>query len=343
MFCRRMGIRTSLAVPIDEISKSARNVFGRGKLMRVLVVGAGAVGGYFGARLAQAGRDITFLVRGERAKQLNTDGIRVVSPHGDLTMPVKVVLADQLKKPFDIIFLSMKGFALDQAMNDFAIAVGPNTTILPILNGMRHMETLSTRFGEEAVIGGVCMVSTEMDKDGRIVQLSEVQKLSYGELNRQITPRIEQTDEVFRGAGFDTQLSTDIVQGMWEKWVQLAAAGAITCLMRGDIGEVARAPGGIEFSRAILLECIAIATVCGHRPTPQFQQQQIATLTAEDSKFTTSLYRDLLRSNHIEVDAILGDLLKHAQAHSVEATLLRAAYTHLSVYENRKQQSPRGA
>ncbi len=311
--------------------------------MRVLVVGAGAVGGYFGARLAQAGRDVTFLVRGERANQLKADGIRLTSPHGDLTMPVKAAVADELREPFDIIFLSMKGFALDQAMNDLAAAVGPNTTILPILNGMRHMETLGNRFGRESLIGGVCMVSMEMDKNGRIVQLSEVQKLSYGELNRQLTPRIEEADEVFRDAGFDTQLSTHIVQDMWEKWVQLAAAGAITCLMRGDIGEVARAPGGVAFSRAILLECIAIATVCGHRPSPHFQQQQITTLTAEDSTFTTSLYRDLLRGNRIEVDTILGDLLKHAEAHNVEAPLLRAAYTHLTVYESSKQQSPRKA
>jgi len=308
--------------------------------MRVLVVGAGAVGGYFGARLAQAGRDVTFLARGERAKQLSTDGIRLTSPHGDLTMPVKAILADELKESFDIIFLSMKGFALDQAMNDFATAVGPKTTILPILNGLRHMETLGNRFGRGAVIGGVCMVSTEMDKDGRIVQLSELQKLSYGELDRQLTPRIEEVDETFRGANFDTQLSIDILQGMWEKWVQLAAAGAITCLMRGDIGEVARAPGGVAFSRAILLECIAIATVCGHRPSPHFQRQQITTLTAEDSTFTTSLYRDLLQGNRIEVDTILGDLLKHAEAHNIEVPLLRAAYTHLSVYESSKQQSP---
>ena len=305
--------------------------------MRILVVGAGAVGGYFGARLAQAGRDVTFLVRGERARQLDTDGIRLTSPHGDLMMPVKTVLADELKESFDIIFLSMKGFALDQAMKDFAAAVGPDTTILPILNGMRHMDTLSTRFGKDALVGGVCMVSTEMDKDGRIMQLSEVQKLSYGELDRQLTPRIKEVDETFRDAGFDTQLSIDIVQGMWEKWVQLAAAGAITCLMRGDIGQVARAPGGVEFSRALLLECIAIATVCGHRPPPHFQQQQITTLTEEESTFTTSLYRDLLRGNRIEVDTILGDLIKHAQTHNVEVPLLRAAYTHLSVYEKSKQ------
>ena len=311
--------------------------------MRVLVVGAGAVGGYFGARLAQAGRDITFLVRGERAKQLKTDGVRLTSPHGDLTMPVEAILADELRESFDIIFLSMKGFALEEAMNDFAPAVGPNTTILPILNGMRHMETLGNRFGRESLIGGVCMVSTEMDKDGRIVQLSKVQKLSYGELDRQFRPRIKEVDETFRGAGFDTQLSIEIVQGMWEKWVQLAAAGAITCLMRGDIGQVARAPGGVEFSRALLLECIAIATVCGHRPSPNFQQQQIATLTEGDSKFTTSLYRDLLRGNRIEVDTILGDLLKHAQTHNVEVPLLWAAYTHLSIYEDSKHQSRRGA
>jgi 2-dehydropantoate 2-reductase len=309
--------------------------------MRVLVVGAGAVGGYFGARLVQAGRDVTFLVRGGRAKQLKSGGMRIVSPNGDLTTPVKMMTAAELKEPFDVILLSVKGFALEAAMSDFAAAVDSSTTILPVLNGMRHMDTLISQFGTEAILGGVCMVSTEMESDGRIVQLSGVQKLSYGERYQQLTPRIRAIDETFRNAGFDTELSSNIVQDMWEKWVQLAAVGAITCLMRGNIGEVATVPGGIECSRSVLFECIAIATVCGHRPSALFQQKQIATLTAADSKFTSSMYRDLVHGNRVESDTILGDLLRHAQAHNIEVPLLQAAYTSLAVYEQRQRQSPR--
>ena len=111
--------------------------------LRILIVGAGAVGGYFGGRLAQAGRDVTFLVRPSRAKQLSRDGLRIISPHGDAVLSPKLISADKIDAPYDIIFLSVKAYALEAAMNDFAAAVGPETMIFPVLNGMRHIDILT--------------------------------------------------------------------------------------------------------------------------------------------------------------------------------------------------------
>ena len=156
--------------------------------MTILVVGAGAVGGYFGGRLAQAGRDVTFLVRPSRAKQLRRDGLRIISPHGDAVLAPKLVSVEEIDKPYDLVFLSVKAYALEAAMNDFAAAVGPETMILPVLNGMRHVDLLTKRFGEDAVIGGVCQVASEIDDAGRIVQLADFQQLVYGERNGEMTP-----------------------------------------------------------------------------------------------------------------------------------------------------------
>ena len=206
--------------------------------MRILIVGAGAVGGYFGGRLAEAGRDVTFLVRPSRAKQLGQDGLRIISPHGNAVITPKLIGAEQIDTPYDLVLLSVKAYALEAAMNDFAAAVGSETMILPVLNGMRHIDLLAKRFGEHSVIGGVCLVAAEIDGEGRIVQLADFQHLVYGERNGETTPRLKTLDATLQGAGFDARLSTDIMQAMWEKWVQLASLGAITCLMRGTIGEI---------------------------------------------------------------------------------------------------------
>ena len=229
--------------------------------MKILVVGAGAVGGYFGARLAQAGRDVTFLVRPSRAQHLRSEGLHIVSPHGDLTLQPKTITAEELRDPFDIIFLSVKAQALDQAIKDMASAVGPDTMIYPVLNGMRHMETLTRRFGERTVLGGVCMVSTDLDEQGRIVQITPMQKITYGELSGEITSRIRSFDETMRNAGFETELSTGIMQAMWHKWVMIASLGLVTCLLDGPIGEINAVPYGEQTILQALDECAAVGAV----------------------------------------------------------------------------------
>src|SRR6266704_5101481 len=299
--------------------------------MRILIVGVGAVGGYFGGRLTQAGRDVTFLVRPSRAKQLGRDGLRIISPHGDAVLTPKLVSAEEIDTSYDLVFLSVKAYALEAAMNDFAAAVGPETMILPVLNGMRHVDLLTKRFGEYAVIGGVCQVASEIDDAGRIVQLADFQQLVYGERNGDTTPRLQTLDATLQGARFDARLSTDIMQEMWEKWVQLASLGAITCLMRGAIGEIVAAPGGADLSLKVLDESAAIATACGHKPSEALLSRHAGALTAPGSQLTSSMYRDLRKGAPVEADHILGDFIERGTARGIATPLLKAAFIHLPV------------
>jgi 2-dehydropantoate 2-reductase len=303
--------------------------------MRILIVGAGAVGGYFGGRLAQAARDVTFLVRPSRAKQLSRDGLRIISPHGDAVLTPKLVSADEIDTPYDLVFLSVKAYALEAATNDFAAAVGPETMIFPALNGMRHIDLLTKRFGERAVIGGVSFVAAEIDGQGRVVQLADFQHLLYGERNGEITPRLKTLDATLQGAGFDARLSTQIMQAMWEKWVQLASLGAVTCLMRGTIGEIAAAPGGTELSIDVVNESAAVATACGYKPSEKVLSRHTAAMTAPGSSLTSSMYRDLRKGAPVEADHILGDFIDRGSAHGVAAPLLKAAFVNLRVYQDR--------
>jgi 2-dehydropantoate 2-reductase len=301
--------------------------------MRILIVGAGAVGGYFGGRLAQAGRDVTFLVRPSRAKQLGRDGLRIISPHGDAVLTPKLVSAERIDTPYDLVLLSVKAYALEAAMNDFAAAVGPETMILPVLNGMRHVDLLTKRFGEHAVIGGVCQVASEIDDEGRIVQLANFQQLVYGERNGETTPRLQTLDTTLQGGGFDARLSTEIMQEMWEKWVQLASLGAITCLMRGAIGQIVAVPGGTDLSLKILDESAAVATACGHKPSEALLSRHAGALTAPGSQLTSSMYRDLREGAPVEADHILGDFIDRGTARGIATPLLKAAFINLRVYQ----------
>jgi 2-dehydropantoate 2-reductase len=274
--------------------------------MRILVVGAGAVGGYFGAFLAQAGRDVTFLVRAKRAEELRTRGLQVISPRGNLTIQPKTILASQIDSPYDLILLSVKSYTLDSAIRDFAPAVGPQTTIIPMLNGMRHMDFLSDRFGKSAVLGGVCMVATELDAENRILMLAPFQNITFGELDGKHSARLDHVYATLSGAGFDVTISDHIQQDMWQKWVQLASLGAVTCLLRGSIGEIVSVSGGAEASLAALHEAADIATACGFPPSPEFMKQKMADHTAAGSPLTASLYRDLKKNFPVEVDSIVG-------------------------------------
>jgi 2-dehydropantoate 2-reductase len=304
--------------------------------MRILVIGAGAVGGYFGAHLMQCGRDVTFLVREKRAEQLRRTGLQVVDTVQDsaFTVQPKLLLAAELRarpETFDLILVSTKAYSLAAAMEDFAPAVGPQTAVLPLLNGMAHLDTLTARFGKDAVLGGSTRLAADLDAEGRVVSMDKVfHDLHYGELDKQVTTRVQAMDATLRGCGFDTELEPDILAFMWNKWTLLSALGAITCMLRGSIGAVAAVPGGLETARAILAESVAIATANGYRPPENFLAGVTARLTAAGSDLTASMYRDMMKGAAVECEQILGDLLK--RSHGVSAPLLRAAYAQLGVY-----------
>jgi 2-dehydropantoate 2-reductase len=213
--------------------------------MRVLVVGAGAIGGYFGGRMLSAGRDITFLVRPKRAAELAGAGLVIKSPHGDVTLKnPPTVQADKLTEKFDVVLLSCKAFDLEDAIKSFAPAVGPRTSIIPLLNGMNHLDALDAKFGTERVLGGLCAIAATLNEAREVVQLAPMQSINFGERDGQMSDRVRAILEVFASGNFGAVASEHIMQDMWEKWVFLASLAASTCLMRTSVGNILAAPGG---------------------------------------------------------------------------------------------------
>src|SRR5882672_6001012 len=238
--------------------------------MRILVVGAGAVGGYFGGRLLQANRDVTFLVRERRAAQLRETGLVIRSHMGDLHVPgPPVVLAADLRQSYDLILLSCKAYDLAAAIDSFAPAIGPGTAILPLLNGMRHLDLLDERFGAARVLGGQCLISAKLDDRGSILHLNDSHLLTFGERERNRSPRIDGIAAEMGKARFELRASSVILLEMWEKWVFLATLAGITCLMRGTIGDIAAA-GGAHLAVDLLEECRSIAASAGFAPRAEF-------------------------------------------------------------------------
>lgn len=308
--------------------------------MRILVVGAGAVGGYFGGRLSEAGRDVTFLVRPRRAAELAGEGLTIKSPHGNVTLAEPAtILSDNLRSSFDLVLLSCKAYDLAGAMDSFAAAVGPETMILPLLNGMKHLDMLDDRFGRSRVLGGRCVIAATLDDERAVVHLNNSHTLSFGERDRGLSDRIRSVAGVITDAGFDARLSEHIVQEMWEKWVFLAALAGVTCLMRAPLGDITAAPGGGAAILSLLEECRAVAEAQGHAPRPASMEQARATLTAEGSPLTASMLRDIEGDARIEADHIVGDLLRRSSlddARRGKSSLLAIAYTHMKAYEARR-------
>ena len=305
--------------------------------MRILIVGAGSTGGYFGARLVQAGRDVTFLVRPARAAALRADGLQVLSPLGDFAVTPRLALAGEIDRPFDIVLVTVKAWALAGAIEDFAAAVGPQTMILPVLNGMKHVDDLQARFGADSVVGGVCRVSTTLDAQGRIVHLAPLHELVYGELDGSRSARIEALHAFMSDAGFEAQLSTRIAQDLWNKWILLATLGGICTLARGSVGEIAASEGGRDFVDAFLAETTAVAVAAGFAPDAPALQFIVRALTAQGSPLTSSMYRDLVAGERVEADQILGDMRARAQRADppIPLPLVSAAFIQLNIHQRR--------
>jgi 2-dehydropantoate 2-reductase len=307
--------------------------------MRILVVGAGATGGFFGGRLAQIGRDVTFLVRPRRAEQLR-NGLEIVSPLGDAEIAAKLITADELRaKPqsFDLIILATKAYSLDQAIEDLAPAVGAETTILPLLNGMRQLDLLDVRFGAERVIGGTCRINGDVDADGRVLQLSKLGDITFGERNGEQTPRIARINEQLGGALFDIKLSPDVLAAMWHKWYILASLNSICVLPQGTVGDVIAVPHGLAFANAAIDECIAIASANGYPPPAALIDWDRKRVTLPGSDLTSSMYRDMAKNAPVEADHVIGDLLVRGEEHNAPAPMLRATFVRLKVYASSRQ------
>jgi 2-dehydropantoate 2-reductase len=303
--------------------------------MRVLVLGAGAVGGYFGGRLAEAGRDVTFLVRGARANALAEKGLTVESGLGDFTVPVKVTTADAIPGPYDLILLTAKHYDLEAAIAAIRPAVGPGSAVLPLLNGLVHLDTLERAFGAERVLGGVAYVGAILLPDGRIRHINRLSGIAFGERAGGVSARARTIEQLFAGSPVSAPANENILQEMWEKFVMMGAMAGMNCLMRGNIGEIMATDDGEALMRAALRECQSVAEAAGFSPRPQARDRVTAMLTERGSVNSASMRQDLEAGRRTEADAILGDMRRRAEALGVDTPLLRAAYCHLQVHENR--------
>jgi 2-dehydropantoate 2-reductase len=305
--------------------------------MRLLVVGAGAIGGYFGGRMLRAGRDVTFLVRPRRAGELEGAGLVIKSPNGDVTLKnPPTVQADRLTEKFDAILLSCKAFDLDDAIKSFASAVGPRTAIIPMLNGMRHLNVLDGKFGREHVLGGLCAIAVTLNDKREVVQLAPMQSLNFGERDGKLSDRVRAIAEMMASGNFGSVASEHIVQEMWEKWVFLASLAASTSLMRASVGDILASPGGKDFILGILDECSAIAAAGGYPPRTAFLERTRGMLTAEGSPLTASMFRDIKAGAPVEADHVIGDMIARGEAAKLSVPKLRTAYTHLKAYEKQR-------
>jgi 2-dehydropantoate 2-reductase len=305
--------------------------------MRILVVGAGALGGYFGGRLLEAGRDVTFLVRERRAAQLAKTGLVIRSKLGDASLPnPPTVMADALREPYDLILLGCKAYDLAAAADSFAPAVGPDTAILPFLNGMAHLDFLATRFGARAVLGGQCLISATLDAKGRVLHLNESHLLSFGEQDGSQSPRAKAIAATLAEARFESRLSPDILQEMWEKWAFIAAAAGICSLMRAPFGDITAA-GAAHYTTRIFDECCAIAAANGFAGSDTAIERNRAMFTAPGSIIAASMLRDIERGAPTEADHIVGDLLRRGGKETTDFPLLRIAQAHLKTYEARRK------
>ena len=312
--------------------------------MRILVLGAGGTGGYFGGRLAQAGVDIAFLVRKARAAQLSRDGLQVRSALGDADLQVTHVTADALpalaaERPFDLVLLSCKAYDLDSSIEAVAPAVGKGTAVMPILNGLRHYPVLDARFGADAVLGGLCFISAVKGGHGEIVHLPSPPSMTFGERDpaRNGSARTRALEAACAGAsGFDGVRSETFLQAAWNKFAFLSSLAAATCLMRASIGRIVETDGGPAFLAALHDECLGVAAAEGQPVPADAAQQARGLLTRAGSTVTASMLRDLESGQDVEAAQIVGDMVARARAADLRTPHLDAAWIHLQCYRSRR-------
>jgi 2-dehydropantoate 2-reductase len=308
--------------------------------MRILVLGAGATGGYFGGRLAEAGADVTFLVRPRRAAQLARDGLVVESRHGPIRRPAKTVQRDNLGADYDLILFTCKAYDLEDAVTSVRPAMNGEARLLPILNGLKHFDLIDSAFGADRVLGGTCQIAATLSPAGEVLHLNEFHVLTFGSRDRDCRPlrdAAERLGSIARSARFEARLSDDILQDLWKKFVMLTSTAALTCLFRSSFGDILAARDGRAIMLETLEECAAVAGACGQRPSAAYMAGVRDWVATPGSTFSSSMFRDIERRGPIEADHIVGDMLARAEAARLPAPWLRAAYAHLQAYMARRQ------
>lgn len=301
--------------------------------MRILVLGAGGVGGFFGGRLVEKGEDVTFLVRSKRKKQLEERGLVIRSVNGDFSFQPKLITKEDRTAPFDVILFSTKAYHLNEAIQDLKPFVGESTVIIPLLNGIAHVSLLQKEFGEEKVIGGLCFIETTLNDEGEIVQTSAANRLVFGEMKSQHAEKIKHISKAFAGTKSSFVLSENITQDMWHKYLFITVMSGVTTLMRAPIGPIRESEGGRDFIQNLFEECMQIMRCIGAPIQDNIVQEHMKTIDKISYNMKSSMQRDMEKDSSIEGEHLQGYLLDVAKQFSIEAPLLGAVYQNLKVYE----------
>lgn len=304
--------------------------------MQVVVLGAGGVGGYLGARLITGGADVVFLARESRAAELSARGLIVKSPLGDFAAPVRVMVAGTAPKLApDVVILACKEPALASALDTVTPLLAPETRLLPLLNGVRHIDTLSARYPDTHLLGGIVHGAANLRPDGVIEHLSSFMTVITGPVATAGDPVADEIVDRLKAAGVDAYVTHEIRQDMWNKFLFLAAFAGITCLMRASIGAILQTDHGRERILHLLEETRSVAQAEGYAPTDVMMEEYRALLTEEGSTLTSSMLRDIESGRRTEGDHILGDMLQRARHHELPAPVLAIAAAHVQAYERR--------
>lgn len=303
--------------------------------MKILVVGAGAIGGYFGGRLLEKGEDVTYLVREGRKKKLEQAGLKIQSKHGNLQVSPKLITKEEQRSPFDVVLISTKSYQLANAIEDVQPFVGPETMILPLLNGMAHLQPLIEAFGEERVIGGLCFVETTLAEDGTIVQTSPIHQLVYGERTGEKTERIEKLEQAFTGTKAEFIKSDSINQEMWHKYLFITAMSGITSMMETPIGPIRDLETGQHTIQAFLEELAAIMEKMDAPIQSGIVETQLKRINSMDSEMKSSMQRDIEKMQPTEAEHLQGYLLGKANEMKISVPVLEIIYTKLMLYEQK--------
>ncbi|MBN8510538.1 MAG: ketopantoate reductase family protein [Burkholderiales bacterium] len=313
--------------------------------MKILVLGAGAIGGYFGGRLVQAGADVAFLVRPRRQAQLQSAGLVVRSPHGDFTLPVQTVLQEQLDTPADLVLLTCKAYDLDAAIESIAPAIGPQTTVVPLLNGLAHIDRLCAAFDPARVAGGSCGIPATLTGDGVVHQLGPFHRIVFGGLPGtapEALPKLQALHDLLGRTPVDVALDEEMMRALWEKFSGLATLAALTCLMRGTVGDILHTDDGAALFAQTFAACEGAAAAAGYPPRAAASAGFRAMWGDPASKLTASMQRDLESGGPTEGAHIVGDMLQRVRAAGLDPGALPAAWCHLQVAERRRLAAPGG-
>ncbi len=298
--------------------------------MRILMVGAGGVGGYFGGRLAAAGEDVTFIARGAHLAAMTANGLRIESPLGDAAIePVSAVTTARGLAPVEVVFIAVKIGDTQAAIEACFEAVGPDTVVISLQNGLAADDELIAAFGAEKVAGGVVYIASEIAAPGLIRHIGANQRVLLGELPAGTSARIERITASLAAAGIDAEAVADITRAMWEKFVFLVGLSGVTTLTGETIGAIRADPDMRALLHAVMAETAAVARARGIDFADDYADGRLAFADTLPEDMRSSMHHDLAAGRPLELDWLSGAVVRMGAAHGIPTPANAAVYAGL--------------